>query len=425
LNTYCIDTSAFIDNPKIIELLGECEIIVPFCVLGELDRNRKREGTVGRNAREAVRNIDKITKDEAWRGGADTGFGGKLRLIMADFEKPTNDLKIIACAEWIQSKEKADIILLSNDLGLRIQAEAHGIRTKEYKGPNQDFIYSGVCHLELDQEEINKIHECGSVEVLNSNIIMDEGEIYPNQMIIITNFEEKGSTLVRAEVRGYTTIFHRVEKRAPFGIIPGSVEQTLAVDLLLNKKIELVSLIGKAGCGKTFVAIASGLEQVLEKKIYERIIILRPIVPMGRDIGFLPGTMEEKMAPWIQPIKDNLITLFKGNKKSVDFLFETDKITVEVMSYIRGRSIPNSYIIVDECQNLSLEHLKTVITRAGEGSKIVLTGDVEQIDNTSIDAMSNGLSCVIEAFKEEDISGHITLLKGQRSKLATLASQIL
>lgn len=424
LKTYCLDTSVFIDNPKVIDILGESEIIVPFCVLGELDRNRKREGLVGKNAREAVRNIDKITKDGAWRGGADTDAGGLLRLISSDFDKPTNDLKIIACAEWIQTQE-CDVILLSNDIGLRIQAEAHGIVTEGFKNSSQDFVYTGTGHLTLDQELINELHIKGFLEIPNDDIIMDGNHFYPNQMIVIKNYDEKSSTLVRVETEKDNVIFFLVKKQRPWNVEPGSVEQSFAIDLLTNPEIDLVSLVGRAGCGKTFLAAACALEQTIEKRRYEQIIILRPIVPMGKDIGYLPGTMEEKLAPWIQPVKDNLLTLFKGNKRNMEMLFERNQIVVEAMSYIRGRSIPKSFIIVDECQNLSLDQLKTVLTRAGEGSKVVLTGDIEQIDNTSVDTQSNGLSCVVEAFKEEEIAGHITLVKGQRSKLATISSQIL
>lgn len=425
MKTYCLDTSVFIDTPKVIDLLGESEIIVPFCVLAELDRNRKREGVVGKNARDAIRNIDKITKDGSWRGGAETESGGILRLISSDFDQPTNDLKIIACAEWVQTQEDVDVILLSNDIGLRVQAEAKRIKTEGFSRKTQDFVYTGVGNLTLDQYLINEIHEKGILELSNNDFTIGDYVFYPNQMFVITNFEEKSSTLVRVEVKKNSIVLNLVKKQRPWGVEAGSVEQSLAIDLLLNPEIDLVSLVGKAGCGKTFLASACGLEQLIEKRLYDQIIILRPIVPMGRDIGYLPGTMEEKLAPWIQPVKDNLLTLCKNNKKSVDMFFERNQIVIEAMSYIRGRSIPRSFIIVDECQNLSLEQLKTVLTRAGEGSKIVLTGDIEQIDNTSVDVYSNGLSRVVEAFKEEEIAGHITLVKGQRSKLATISAQIL
>ena len=423
LKTYCLDTSVFIDNPKIIDHLGDSEIIVPFCVLGELDRNRKREGTVGKNAREAIRNIDSLRKKNS-----------KVRLMPSDFDQPTNDLKIIACAEWIQSQENADITLLSNDLGLRVQGEAKGVKTDQFRRSSQEFVYSGMDQIFLFDDLISMLHERDSVKVSiselldnNGNNITDDNSFYPNQTLIVNALTKKSSTLARVEIEDKNNVvLHKIStNKRPMGVKPACVEQALAVDLLMNKDIDLVSLVGKAGCGKTFLATACGLEQVLEMRNYDRIIILRPIVPMGKDIGYLPGTMEEKLEPWIQPIKDNLYSLFDGNKHTINMLFERGQIVIEAMSYIRGRSIPKSFIIVDECQNLTTNELKTVLTRAADGSKVVLTGDIEQIDNNNIDVYSNGLSRVVEAFKHEDIAGHLTLKKGQRSRLATIAADIL
>jgi PhoH-like ATPase len=200
------------------------------------------------------------------------------------------------------------------------------------------------------------------------------------------------------------------------------------MDILMDQKVELVSLIGKAGTGKTLLAVASGIQQVLEDKRYSKLIVSRPIQPVGRDIGYLPGTKEEKMSPWIQPIIDNFEHLFSETKKSRDFLdmyMENGTIEVEAITYIRGRSIPNAFIIIDEAQNLSVDEVKTIITRVGQGSKIVLTGDIDQIDNHLIDAVSNGLTYAVEKFKDYDLAGHVTLMKGERSKLSKLAAQIL
>ena len=424
LKTYCLDTSVFIDNPKILDLLGDAQIIVPFCVLGELDRNRKREGTVGRNAREAVRNIDKLRHERP----------KKIRFISSDFDVPTNDLKIIACAEWIQSQEDVDVILLSNDLGLRIQAEAKKIKADQFKKNKDNLIYSGGGSICLDEDLISELHDKGQVKIHVDDLVSSEyddhttqlDDFYPNQMLIVNGVISNSSTLAKIEtVNKESLLLHKVRKYKPWGVDVACVEQAFAVELLNDPRVELVSLVGKAGCGKTYLATACGLQQVIEEGMYDRIIILRPIVTVGKDIGYLPGTMEEKLEPWIQPIKDNLITLFGGNQHAVDSCFQNGNIVVEAMSYIRGRSIPNSYIIVDECQNLTSEELKTVLTRAAQGSKIVLTGDIEQIDNSSIDSQSNGLSKVVEAFKNEDIAGHITLTKGQRSELATIAAEIL
>ena len=208
-------------------------------------------------------------------------------------------------------------------------------------------------------------------------------------------------------------------------MLPRNKEQQFALDLLFDAKIELVSLIGAAGTGKTLLATAAGLEQVMNKNGgYDKLIITRPVQPMGRDIGFLPGNIDEKMAPWIAPIKDNLQFLF-GDKTALEMQIEEGTIEIEAMTYIRGRSIANAFIIVDEAQNLTIHELKTIITRVGDNTKIVLTGDIQQIDNVYVDAVSNGLTHAVEKFKEQEISGHITLNKGERSTLATLASEIL
>ena len=212
-----------------------------------------------------------------------------------------------------------------------------------------------------------------------------------------------------------------------WNVSPRNKEQMFALDLLMDPEIPIVSIIGRAGSGKTLLALAAGLEQVLEErnKEYKKLVVSRPIQPVGKDIGFLPGTLEEKMSPWLMPVQDNLEYLMAGNKSTMELMFENGTIEIEALSYIRGRSISNAYIIIDEAQNLSIHELKTIITRVGENTKIILTGDIEQIDNVYLDATSNGLSHAIERFKSQPLAGHITLKKGERSKTATLAAKIL
>ena len=217
----------------------------------------------------------------------------------------------------------------------------------------------------------------------------------------------------------------RLDKSGIWGLKPRNKEQEFALDLLLDTSIDILTLIGPAGCGKTLMAIAAGLDGVLEERKYKRLVVSRPIQPLGKDIGFLPGTMEEKMKPWLMPIQDNIDFLLNGKKDHMDYLFEDGTIQIEALTYIRGRTISNAFIIIDEAQNLTMHELKTIITRVGENTKIVLTGDVEQIDNTYLDATSNGLSYAVEKFKSYDLSGHVTLIKGERSRVATLASKIL
>lgn len=413
MKTYCLDTSVLLDNPKVIEMLGTAKIIVPFCVLGELDGKRHNEGHVGKNAREAIRYIDSIFKQGNPLEGIDLPTGSFIKVVHGNTTEPTNDLNIISCAK----EEKA--VILSNDIGLRVNASGLGIVSKSFEHTNQKAIYSGIEKVSLESDLLEDLYS--EKKIALPNYIISQYQFYPNQMIILN-----ANTLGRIKIKNKEIFIELVEKKNPWGVNPANAEQIFATELLLDPTVELVSLIGKAGCGKTFLAAAAGLEQSLEQHtLYEKIIILRPIVTVGDDIGFLPGTIEDKMAPWTQPIKDNLLVLFKGKQKNVDLQFESGNIIVEAMSYIRGRSIPKSFIIVDECQNISKDQLKTIITRAAAGSKIVLTGDIEQIDSKNLDLFSNGLSDVVDKFKNQSIAGHVTLNKGKRSKLASLAAEIL
>jgi PhoH-like ATPase len=244
--------------------------------------------------------------------------------------------------------------------------------------------------------------------------------------MLISSLNEKKTALAR--FMNYNSPLAKITERrnGTWGLRPRNKEQSFAIDLLMDPNIQVITMIGKAGCGKTLLAIAAGLEQTLENdKIYKKLVVSRPIQPLGNDIGFLPGTLEEKMSPWLMPIQDNLEFLFGSDKTTLEMLFENGTIEMEALTYIRGRSISNAFIIIDEAQNLSLHELKTIITRVGEGTKIILTGDVEQIDNVYLDATTNGLSYAIERFKDQELAGHVTLIKGERSKVATLAAKIL
>jgi PhoH-like ATPase len=255
----------------------------------------------------------------------------------------------------------------------------------------------------------------------------EELKLNPNEFVmLVSNQNEKKTALGRfISYERPIKLLNSGKKRNLWGLKPRNKEQIFAIDLLEDKNINVVTLVGKAGCGKTLLAIAAGLSQVVEKEIYSRLVVSRPIQPMGRDIGFLPGTMEEKMAPWVAPIRDNLEFLMANDKTTLETYLDRGKIEVEALTYIRGRSIANAFIIIDEAQNLTAHELKTILTRVGENTKIILTGDIEQIDNVYLDETSNGLTHAVEKFKSFDISGHITLRKGERSKVATIAAKIL
>lgn len=247
--------------------------------------------------------------------------------------------------------------------------------------------------------------------------------------MLISSSNEKKTALARFLAYNKPLIKAGNEKNGVWGIKPKNKEQAFAIDLLMDPDVPIVSLIGAAGCGKTLLAVAAGLEQVLEESgkepRYKRLVVSRPVMPMGKDIGFLPGTLEEKMAPWLAPVQDNLQFLMGNDKVTLEMYMDKGIIEVEALTYIRGRSIANSFIIIDEAQNLSVHELKTIVTRVGEGTKIILTGDIEQIDTVYLDATTNGLSYAVEKFKPYDLAGHVTLLKGERSKVATLAAKVL
>jgi PhoH-like ATPase len=306
-----------------------------------------------------------------------------------------------------------------------------GILTEDYSKEKvvnkRTDIYTGMSSVLVDDQLIDQFYE-GDKDVF----LGDDVALYPNEFVMmVSSSNEKKTAIGRYLNEGSPLMFvpecnGSMKKKAAWGIKPRNKEQGFALNLLRDPEIHLVSLIGKAGSGKTLCAIAAGLEQVLGKSSrYSHLIVSRSIQPMGKDLGYLPGTLEDKMMPWIAPIRDNLKYLMGNDQEALDNYLDHGVIEIEALTYIRGRSISNAYIIIDEAQNLTMHELKTIITRAGEGTKIVLTGDIEQIDNVYVDEVSNGLTYAVEKFKEYDISGHVTLLKGERSRVATLAAKIL
>jgi PhoH-like ATPase len=333
-----------------------------------------------------------------------------------------------------------DCTLVSKDINVRIKCDSLGLKSEDYLkmrvASAQDEIFGGVAHLEVEPRIIDGFY--GGIPV-SLGPELEKG-LCPNQILVMKDHARSaiGKFIGPGEGIGKLIAVDEV-----FGLKPRNKEQCFALDLLLDDNIKLVSITGAAGCGKTLLSLAAGLQQVVGKGAkYEHLVVSRPVQPMGKDIGFLPGTIEEKMDPWVAPIKDNLTFLLGSRYKKqvskkhgepdrefkrdpyIEMFFE-DKIEIEALTYIRGRSIPNSFMIIDECQNLTVHELKTIITRIGDGTKIVLLGDLEQIDNAGVDMFTNGLTYAVEKFKDYPIAGHITLLKGERSELATLAAKIL
>jgi PhoH-like ATPase len=284
------------------------------------------------------------------------------------------------------------------------------------------YVYTGTTSHLVDEQVIDQFYS-------REDVMLEEDEIklYPNQFVmLVSNSNEKKTALARFV--NYSTPLQRIpqKKDGIWGVQAKNKEQAFALDLLMNPDIDIITLVGKAGSGKTLCAIAAALEQTMEgDNIYKRVIVSRPIQPMGKDIGYLPGTMEEKMNPWLAPIEDNLRFLMGNDKETLQMYMDSGTIEIEALTYIRGRSIANAFIIIDEAQNLTIHELKTIVTRVGEGTKIVLTGDIEQIDNVYTDETSNGLTHAVEKFKDYELAGHIILQKGERSKVATLAAKVL
>tara|TARA_B100000029_G_scaffold311698_1_gene304204 strand:- start:58195 stop:59421 length:1227 start_codon:yes stop_codon:yes gene_type:complete len=406
---------------------------VPLKVFEEIDKHKKRQDAVGAQARKIIR----IWDDLRAKGSIDKGVRirkglGLVKSISASGIEPEDlprdlDIKIpdhliIATALKAQRESSRKVILVSRDINMRVIADAVGLTSEDFQNnqvvDNSESIYEGYTTVLVDDQIIDRFYE-------KQSVYLDDKSLHPNQYVmLVSNANEKKTALGRF-VHHAMPIRQLLKSQKIWGIKPRNKEQQFLMDALMDPGIQIVSVIGKAGSGKTICAIAAGLEQTIDEMTqqYTRVIVSRPVQPLGKDIGFLPGTMEEKMTPWLMPIQDNLQFLMGNDKVTLDIYMQKGTIEIEALTYIRGRSISNAFIIIDEAQNLTSHELKTIITRVGEGTKIVLTGDVEQIDNVYIDATSNGLTHAVEKFKKFELASHVTLHKGERSKVATFAAQ--
>jgi PhoH-like ATPase len=462
--TYILDTNVLLSDPSFFKNFDDNDLIIPILVLEELDKHKGRSDEVGRNCREVSRALDGLSAGKNIQDGVDLPRGGKLKISSC-----TAGYKDLLPPELIQGSSVdnmiigfvlqlretiPDAILVSKDINVRVKCSSLGIQAEDYLSirvsDNVDSLYTGVKVVVTTQDVIdNFYHE----EKCNVDEIIQE-TTHPNQIVVLKAVDVEGNTLKSALSRktADSSLVPLQKYDNVFGIRCRNKEQTFSVDLLMNPDIKLITLTGRAGCGKTLLALAAGLDQLQsigQNPVYQKLIVSRPVQPVGRDIGFLPGTLEEKMEPWIAPIRDNLEFLLGSSGKKQSMTSQTPRkkkseessggfkdpylelmqqkglIEIEAISFIRGRSIPNAFMIIDEAQNLSMHELKTIITRVGENTKIVLTGDIEQIDNVHVDTFTNGLTYAVEKFKEYSIAGHVTLLRGERSELATLASKIL
>jgi len=436
--TYVIDTSVYLTDHTSINNFGRSDIIVPLKVLEEIDKHKKRQDSVGNNARSIVRTFDSLREKGSLQEGVSLGDkrgrlyvkGYDSNYIPDDLDRKNADHIIIATALTLREQEpERNIILVTRDIQLRVICDSLGLACEGYNSDQvvetAEGLYDGLTEFYVEDRIIDDFYAKQPVFV--DDLLTDGVPLHNNQFIMMkSDFDEKKTALAFFEWYDKPVRHITDNKGGIWGVIPRNKEQRFALDMLMNSNIPLVSVVGKAGCGKSLLCLAAGLEQVLaaEPK-YKRLIVARPVQPMGKDIGFLPGDLNDKLLPWLMPIQDNLQFLMGDDKAALELYVEKGTIEIEALTYIRGRSIANAYILIDEAQNLSAHEIKTIITRVGENTKIVFTGDVEQIDNVYVDATSNGLSYVVEKMKDQEVSGHITLKKGERSLLASIASKIL
>jgi PhoH-like ATPase len=426
---YVLDTSALISDPQAYKAFPNSSVILPVTVLDEIDKLKKSPGDVGRNCRLIIRELDQICqKAVSIKDGFLLENGSLLSIDIHNYKEAGNslygDTRIISCA--INTKEDnkdAEVTVVSNDINMRVRAHAYGLFAQGHEVEKKDTsdLYSGVREIH-DPIAAKDLKASGSIFAPSYDY-----ELFPNECVLFT---DKNGTVTHKTRESNGGNLKIIKKCYPWGLNARNVEQELAIDLLMDPKIPLVSLVGMAGTGKSLVALACALDLVLEKKIYDKMIIYRPIEPVGGELGFTPGDISEKLAPWFQSTMDNFEILFSaqsGDKWELNFEMakKKNRIQFEAMTYIRGRSIPNALIILEECQNISKEDMKTILTRIGDDSKICVLGDVEQIDNRRLDATNNGLSYLIEKFKTSELAGHVTFKHGERSPLASLAAEIL
>ncbi len=428
-----IDTNVILFDAFALLKFGDADIHIPFAVIEEVDKFKRDQGENGRNARQFSRFVDVLREKGSLANGVqidnhetmvyittDLGMSG----LPAELDQAKADNRILSTALALQKQHpRTKVELITKDINLRIKADVYGIYATDYdtNTVEQGDMYEGYLEIAITPERIDQFYKTKKLEV--------DQKVYGNQYVILKDSSNPNhSAIGRYSLSEKAIIPLLNPPDSIWGIQARNVEQSFALDALLNDEIQMVSLVGKAGTGKTLLAIAAGLFKTLDEGRYQRLLVSRPIFPMGRDIGYLPGDIEQKLNPWMQPIFDNVEFLMGADKKAqgrAQELINQGMLNIEPLTYIRGRSIPKQYLIVDEAQNLTPHEIKTIVTRAGSGTKIVLTGDVYQIDNPYVDSANSGLTHAVERFKGQSIAAHVTLTKGERSPLAELAANIL
>lgn len=453
---FVLDTNVLLHNPAALFMFDDNQVVIPFVVLEELDCFKSQNDDVGRNAREVIRHLDKLRRKGRLSEGVNwNGHGGSIRVAFSTNDRPTiltedkPDNRIIAVA-WALQQAGNHTVFITKDINGRLKSDALGINTEDFEAQkvDADRLYKGYAAIRTPTDIIDALYEEKQVEIQKLEPYLfretDDHEQKPIKLMCnqYLQLQDVGDDSHAGLARRLADTDHLIPIHGPrkpvSGIMARNVQQTMALDLLLDDEIKLITLLGTAGTGKTLLALAAGLSKVFGEHRYDKLLVARPIMPMGRDIGYLPGDKDEKLSAWMQPIFDNLTYLIstrasgvsvgqhaesKSPENRIEAMMGTGQLVLEPLTYIRGRSIPNQFIIVDEAQNLTPHEVKTIVSRVGEGTKIVLTGDIGQIDNPYLDSSSNGLSFMVERMKNEPIVGHVTLARSERSVLASLAAE--
>lgn len=434
--TFVIDTSVLLHDPQAITAFGDNDVVIPLGVLEELAAMKRFRDDKAKNARQVFAYFDSLK--QMGQGDLHSGVtllsGGCIRIQLEIKAHPnphfalnpsSNSFRILMAAYYLHEKGES-VVFVSKDLAMRVKAEAMGVEAEDYENQkfNYDTLYKGYRKISVDKRSIDIFFKDGRVTVEGQ----EQESFLPNEYCIMTSPEHSSAV---GKYDPNTKQVSALLQLPPniWGISPLNVEQRCALDLLLRDDIKLVTMVGPAGTGKTLLALASGLRKVFDEGVYSRILVSRPIMPLGRDIGFLPGLKEEKLIHWMQPIYDNLEFLCESTghepNETLRWVTESKKLEMEAVTYIRGRSLPKMFIIIDEAQNLTPHEMKTIISRAGNGTKVILTGDPTQIDNPYLDKNSNGLTYTVGKFKEQKLFGHIFMEKTERSPLAALAAEVM
>lgn len=433
---YVLDSSILLHDPAAIYQFQDNEVVIPYAVLEELENKKRLLNNIGRAVREIILNLDHLREEGQLSQGIKLESGGLIRIelnhssperlpIASNLSLPDN--RILSVVLNLTREEERPVILVTKDIAMRVKADALGLATQDYFNDKVFLPPAGddVMRVTLDDRDIHHLYSKGSIEL---------SQTLPSNTCVISD----NTLLPLVSSPNGTKLLAAFGHKPTWEIAPKNLEQHWALALLNNPEIHLVNLMGPAGTGKTLLALASGLEQTIHSEMYARILCARPVIPLGKDIGYLPGEKEDKVRPYMQPIYDNLELLLRPKRErerervnesiiesAIDLLKKKRQLEVEVLTYIRGRSIPNQFMIIDEAQNLSAHEIKTIITRAGEGTKIVLCGDPDQIDHPYLDKESNGMTYVASRLKGQSFYGQVQLVQGERSKMATLAADLL